>query len=303
MVGAVSSPTPSLTPLLRAYDHLLLDLDGCLWVGGEATRDAPRALEALRAAGKRVAFVTNDTRSSAEEYVRKLWSLGFRAALEEVVTVGGALQHHLAERHGERRATAYVIGGAAIHRHVADAGLRIVNGTPRAPQAEVVVAAGHDDLRFDELRIATQALLAGAEFVAAGRDRTFPMPDGMWPATGALVAALEYAAARTARTVGKPDPEIFRTALDRLGPGRALVVGDRLDADLAGAAAAGLDGAIVLTGATTPAQAEAARDPAPVAVAADLAALVLGGGPPPGRPPGPRPLPPSPPAEWDRAAG
>lgn len=296
----MTSIAPTLTPLVRGYDHLLLDLDGCLWVGGEPTREAPRALEALRAAGKRVAFVTNDTRSTAEEYVRKLWSLGFRASLEEVVTVGGALQHQLAELHGARRPTAYVIGTPAIFRHVADAGLRVVNGTPQAPHAEVVVAAGHDELHFAELRTATQALLGGADFVAAGRDRTFPMPDGMWPGTGALVAALEYASGRVARTVGKPDPQIFQTALDRLGPGRALVVGDRLDADLAGARAAGLDGAIVLSGATTRAEAEAA-DPAPVAVAVDLAALVLGDGPPTVVPPPTRP--PLPPPEWNRAAG
>ena len=300
----MSPPPSTLTPLMRAYDHLLLDLDGCLWVGGAPTREAPRALEALRAAGKRVAFVTNDTRSSAEEYVRKLWALGFRASLEEVVTVGGALQHHLAETHGARRSTAYVIGTQAIRRHVADAGLRVVNGTPQAPHAEVVVAAGHDQLTFDELRVATQALLGGADFVAAGRDRTFPMPDGMWPGTGALVAALEYAADRPARAVGKPDPQIFRTALDRLGEGRALVVGDRVDVDLAGAHAAGLDGAIVLSGATTRAMADAATDPAPVAVAADLAALVLGDGPPTTVPPTPvPPVPPLPPAEWNRAAG
>lgn len=300
MKPAVSPLAQSLAPLLRDYDHLLLDLDGCLWVGGTPTREAPKALEALRAAGKRVAFVTNDTRSSAEEYVRKLWSLGFRASLEEVVTVGGALQHHLAETHGARRSTAYVIGTAAIHRHVADAGLRVVNGLPHAPHAEVVVAAGHDQLHFDELKVATQALLGGADFVAAGRDRTFPMPDGMWPGTGAVVAALEYSADRPARTVGKPDAQIFLTALDRLGPGRALVVGDRLDVDLAGAHAAGLDGAIVLSGATTRAQADAAADPAPVAIAADLAALVLGDGPPTTTPPV---EPPPPPAEWNRAAG
>ena len=78
-------------------------------------------------------------------------------------------------------------------------------------------------------------------------------------------------------TVGKPDPQLFLTALDRLGDGRALVVGDRLDTDLKGAAAAGLDAAIVLTGAAQRREAEAAKDPAPVAVADTLAALVLDG--------------------------
>jgi ribonucleotide monophosphatase NagD (HAD superfamily) len=89
------------------------------------------------------------------------------------------------------------------------------------------------------------------------------------------VAAVEAATEATGHSVGKPEPQLFLTALDRLGPGRALVVGDRLDADAAGAHAAGLDCALVLTGATTAAMA-AVADPAPTHVADSLADLVLG---------------------------
>ncbi|MEA2195963.1 MAG: glycerol-phosphatase [Solirubrobacteraceae bacterium] len=265
-----------LSPLLAGYDHVLLDLDGCVWVGEQSTRAAPEAVAQLRSADKRIAFITNDSQRSGEEYVRKLWSLGITASLGEVVTVGGAIQHVLAEGY-PRGGTAYVIGSEAVYRHVGDAGLRIVNGTDLATRADVVVVAHHEDLDYHELREAVQAVLAGAQMIAAGRDRTFPMPDGPWPGTGAVVAALEYATSRTAEIVGKPDPQVFLTALDRLGPGRALAVGDRLDADLAGAAAAGLDAAIVLTGVTSRAEAEAAQAPAPVAIAEDLAALVLAG--------------------------
>jgi HAD superfamily hydrolase (TIGR01450 family) len=266
----------TLSPLLDGYDHVLLDLDGCVWVGERSTRDAPEALAQLRSAHKHIAFITNDAQRSGEDYVRKLWSLGIRASLAEVVTVGGAMQHVLAEGH-PRGGTAYVIGSEAIFRHVDDAGLQIVNGTDLASRADVVVVASHYDVHYRELREAVQAVIAGAKLIAAGRDRTFPMPDGPWPGTGALVAALEYATSRTAEIVGKPDPQVFLTALDRLGPGRALAVGDRLDADLAGAAAAGLDAAIVLTGATSRAEAEAAHEPTPVAIAEDLAELVLAG--------------------------
>lgn len=263
-----------LSPFLAAYDHLLLDLDGCVWVDQAATPHAREALAELRGAGKRIAFITNDSRLAPEEYVRKLWSMGLQASLEEIVTVGSAIQYVLADR--PPRTPTYVIGSAAIYRHVADAGQRIVNGTDRAARAEVVVVAGHDEFTFDELRTATQAVLNGAEMIAAGRDRTFPAGDGYWPGTGAIVAALEYATERTARSVGKPDTMLFETALDRLGPGRSLMVGDRLDSDLGGAAAAGLDGAIVLTGVTTREQAEAAHDPAPVAISDSLYALVTG---------------------------
>ena len=89
-----------------------------------------------------------------------------------------------------------------------------------------------------------------------------------------MVAAVEAATGAHRAAVGKPEPQLFLTALDRLGPGRALVVGDRLDADMAGARAAGLDGAIVLTGATSAAMAGAA-DPAPAFVAGSLAELLL----------------------------
>jgi glycerol-1-phosphatase len=262
----------SLSPLVSSYDHVMLDLDGCVWIGEQCTPDAPSAIAELRAAGKSLAFLTNDPARSPEEYVRKLWSLGLRASLEEVVTVGSAIQHLLAER--AQGTDVYVIGSPAIFRHVADAGMRIVNGTDRASEAELVVVAGHDDFHFAELRSATQAVLAGAEMIATSRDRTFPAEDGLRPGTGAIVAALEYANDREARIVGKPDPQMFHTALDRLGPGRALVVGDRIDSDLSGAAAAGLDAAIVLTGVSTRSDAEAARDPQPVAIAENLSTLV-----------------------------
>ena len=261
-----------LTPLIRRYDHVLLDLDGCVWVGDEPIHGAPEAVAALREGGKRVAFVTNDVRHSGEEFVRKLWRLGFQASLEEVVTVAGALQHRLSLREG---GSAYVVGGANALRHVEDAGMRVVNGTEFATRADVVVVAGDETFGYDALRTAVQAVLRGADLLGAHRDRTFPMPDGPWPGSGSILAAVEYATGKTAETVGKPEAHIFLTALDRLGEGRALVIGDRLDSDVAGARAAGLDGAIVLSGVTGRDEGEAAADPRPVAMGATLADLVI----------------------------
>lgn len=261
-----------LSPLLARYDNVLLDLDGCVWVGDEPTRGAAEAIAALRAASKSLAFVTNDSRRSPEEYVRKLWALGVQAALGEVVTAGSAMQHLLSER---EPSPVYVIGSAALFRHVVDSGQRPVNGRSGAPDPVMVIVAGHDALDFDQLRLATQAVMAGAEMIGTDRDPAYPREDGLAPGTGAFLAALEYATGRTARIVGKPEPHLFHTALDRIGNGRTLVIGDRPDADLAGAAAAGLDGALVLTGVGTRAEA-AALDTGPVAVADDLHALVVG---------------------------
>ena len=246
---------------------MLLDLDGCLWVGDEPTPRAVEAVAALRAAGKGLAFVTNDGRSADDDHVRKLWRLGFQASREEVVSVGAAIRFACAEG---RWQTAVVVGSAAIHDHVGGAGLRIRPVWNERARADVVVVAAHDDLRYAELRAAVQAVLSGADLLCAGRDATFPMPDGPWPGTGAVVAAVEAATGVTARNVGKPAPDLFRTALDRLGRGRALAIGDRPDADLAAARAAGIDGALVLTGAA------GMQDvPAGTLAAATLADLVL----------------------------
>ena len=116
-----------LSPAVRPYDHLLLDLDGTVWVGDSPVPGAIEAVAALREAGKAVLFLTNDVRLAPEAFVRKLWRLGFQASVGEVLSVGAALQFWLAE--AEPRRTAYVVGAQALVDHVAEAGLRIVNGT------------------------------------------------------------------------------------------------------------------------------------------------------------------------------
>src|SRR4051812_10509561 len=128
----IESSVP-ISPRIRPYDHVLLDLDGCLWVGDEACAGAVDAVTALREAGAKVLFLTNDVRHAPEDFVRKLWRLGFQASLAEIVTVGAALQFHLA---GRGHASAFVIGSDALVGHVAEAGLRILNRTPFATRAD-----------------------------------------------------------------------------------------------------------------------------------------------------------------------
>jgi glycerol 3-phosphatase-2 len=261
-----------LTALAAGYDQFILDLDGCVWVGDQPTPGAKEALQALRDGDKRIAFATNDPRAATEDYVTRLWGIGVQASLRDVVTVGGAIQHLLAETRPGR--TAFAIGTPALKKHVSDAGLRLLNGTDLASRAEVVVIAGTEDFVYEDLRNASLAVRRGADFIATGRDPTYPQPDGMWPGTGALLAAVEVASESKAEIVGKPNPQLLLTALDRLGEGRTLVVGDRVDSDLAAAAGADLDAALVMTGGQTESDA-AGADPAPVAVAETLAALIL----------------------------
>jgi glycerol-1-phosphatase len=263
-----------LSTFAAGYDNVVCDMDGCLWIGDELTPRAGEAIAAIREAGKGLCFVTNNPRRAAEDYVAKMWRLGMQASPRDVVTVGGATQHLLAETRTGR--TAFVIGTETLHKHVADAGLKVLNGTDLATRAEVVVLGGTEGWTFDDVRAAALAARRNGDLIATSIDPTYPMPDGLWPGTGALVKAVEVASEQTAIVVGKPEPQLIITALDRLGDGRALMIGDRLDTDIAAAAKAHIDAALVLTGGVTREEAAAARDPKPVAVADTLADLVLG---------------------------
>src|ERR1700716_575179 len=194
-----------LSPLLRRYDHALLDLDGCVWVGDEPTARAVEAVTALRRAGKGIALVTNDSRVSGEDLVRKLWGQGFQASLEEVVTVGGALQHLLAER-ADRVRNAFVIGSDAIAPHVEDAGLRVTNGTEFATRSDVVVVGLDERLDYAQLRTAVQALDRGAALVATGRGPPPPPPRRPVAGNGspARRAGVRQRAARRDRRQARP---------------------------------------------------------------------------------------------------
>ena len=135
------------------------------------------------------------------------------------------------------------------------------------------MVAGTTELVYADLRNAVQAVLRGADLLATARDPTYPQPDGLWPGTGAILAAVEYATGRQAEIVGKPEPQLFLTALDRLGEGRTLVVGDRVGSDLAAAAAAGLDAALVRSDSSDHDELDG-FEPQPVAIGDTLAGLL-----------------------------
>ena len=194
--------TVPLSPLAARYDQFILDLDGCVWVGGVPTPGIVEALEALRQAEKGIAFATNNAYESgrgpggpAVEGRSARFAAGHGHGR-------GAMQHVLAETRTGR--TAFVIGTPAMLRHVSDAGLKVLNDTDLASRAEVVVVAGTTDLVYDDLRNAVQAVLRGADLLATARDPTYPQPDGHWPGTGAVLAAVEYATKARAELVGNP---------------------------------------------------------------------------------------------------
>ena len=172
------------------------------------------------------------------------------------------------------RSSAYVIGSPALKREILDAGVDVGHGAD-GEKADIVVVAGHDEFSYSELRTATLALQRGALFFATGRDATFPMPGGPWPATGAILAAVETAAGRPAVVIGKPAQCMFAASRSLLPAAKRLaIVGDRLDSDIEGGRQAGFGTVLVLTGDTTP-QAASKADVTAEYVIDDLRGLLV----------------------------
>ena len=231
---------------MPAVDHVLLDLDGTLLVGDRAVPGAPEALACVRDLGLGVAFLTNDPVQSREQQVERLAAVGIAAAASEIVTSARALAWLVAaELPG---AAVLALGSSEFVEECIAVGLSPVD---RPADAAAVLLGGSSELSFGDLTDAVRAVLVhGAALYGSNADPTFPAAGGPAPGCGALVAAVERAVGREARIAGKPEPVMFDEARTLLGAGGYLVVGDRLDADVGGGAAAGMRTALVLTGST-----------------------------------------------------
>jgi phosphoglycolate/pyridoxal phosphate phosphatase family enzyme len=254
------------------FDGLLIDLDGVVWIGREPVPGAPEALANLLAAGKRIAFVTNNPGKFPAAYAERLRGLGVEVGEQQIVTAGVVVARLAAEA-ASAGGGVFVIGAAPLKEMVAATGARLLEDE-EGREAGVVVVSGHRDFNYAELLTAKRALDAGAALFATSHDPTMPMPGGEWPGTGSILAAVETASGRVAEIAGKPERHLFEMALAALGDAsRVAMVGDRLSSDIDGGRQAGLETILVLSGTTTREQAEAAAPP-PDHVVDDLAALL-----------------------------
>ncbi len=258
--------------LADLFDGFLIDLDGVVWVGREMVAGSAEALGALLGAGKEVVFVTNNSVRQPAAYAGYLREAGIAVGDERVVTAGAATARLAAERVGSG-GTAFVIGAPGFKETVAAAGLVLLDGED-GRGADAVVVSGHREFDYDELLTATFALRAGASLFGTSRDPTLPMPGGAWPGTGATLAAVETASGKVAEIGGKPERHLFEQARALIpGAERVAMVGDRIASDIEGGRRAGLATVLVLSGASTRADAEAASPP-PDHVLDDLRGLL-----------------------------
>ena len=254
-----------MSTLALQHDCLLLDLDGTVFRGHEPTEGAVGALDA---ATPRKLFVTNNASRAADDVAAHLRELGFTAHADDVVTSAQSAARLLAQQL-EPGSKVLIVGTDALAAEVEALGLRPVR---RFDDGPVAVVQGHSTMTgWPDLAEAALAIRAGALWVAANVDRTLPTERGLLPGNGSMVAALCAATDAQPQVAGKPAPALMRDALARGSFATPLVVGDRLDTDVAGATAADLPCLMVLCGVSTAAEAvHAVPEQRPTYIGADL---------------------------------
>jgi len=225
---------------LTGIRGFLFDLDGCVYAGDSLLPGVAEVLARLRARGRAVAFLTNNSRQSSEELLGKLTRLGIPAAADQILSGAGAAAPYLLERFGPTRVLA--TGSETLRRMLAAAGHALV---PLEEYREArVVLVGHD-FEFDYRRLTalSRAVAAGAAFVAVNLDARLPVEGGeFYPGCAALAEAVAAVAGIRPQVIGKPEPYLFGLALSRLGlsPAETAMVGDSPRSDILGATRAGL---------------------------------------------------------------
>ncbi|MFW5869046.1 MAG: HAD-IIA family hydrolase [Armatimonadota bacterium] len=234
---------------MKQYDGYLFDLDGTIYLGEELIPGADETVARLRERGARVQFLSNKPIARRESYATKLSKLGIPCTPEDVVNSPLASARYLASEHAGERVM--VMGEAPLRQELLDAGVEL---TQVVDETDILLVSWDREVCWPQMDAAHQALVRGAGFFATNPDTVCPLEGGATvPDCGAMIAYLEASTGRQLEVmIGKPSPIITRMALAEIGleAGQCLMIGDRLDTDMAMGSTAGLDTALVLTGVT-----------------------------------------------------
>ncbi|HEY3282228.1 MAG TPA: phosphoglycolate/pyridoxal phosphate family phosphatase [Armatimonadota bacterium] len=254
----------------------VFDLDGVIYRGTEVLPCAPEVVHRLRSTGHQAYFLTNNSARTRASYVDKLRGMGVECTGEEVMTSSYATALYLQEQ-GVRSARILPIGEEGVRIEMQQAGHQCVEPTEDC-RADYVVVGIDRQITYLKIKAAQQAILHGAGFIATNRDNTYPLEGGrVEPGAGAIVAAIQACSGVEPVLVGKPVPYSLEKVLALAGvtPEETVMVGDRLDTDIAIGKRVGVRTALVLTGVTSAEQAHGLpEDQAPDYVLRDLSELL-----------------------------
>lgn len=259
-----------LPPYIKS---LILDMDGVIWRGDAPIGDLAATFQSIRERGLKFVFATNNSTKTSEQYVAKLKDFGVDVEPWQVVTSSQAAARAIVQNFPQGT-KALVIGEDGLRIPMEQEGFEIVS-LENAPQAQVVVMGMDRGVSFEKLSEATLLIRQGVQFYATNMDKTFPTPRGQIPGAGAWAAVIITATNVEPIVAGKPFPFLMELSLEKLGTKKeeTLVVGDRLETDIAAGQRIGCPTALVLSGVSTKEQAEN-WNPKIDIVAKDLTTLI-----------------------------
>jgi len=254
---------------------LILDMDGVIWRADAPIGDLPEIFRHIESRGLKYVFATNNGTKTPAQYVATLEKLGVRVSPEQVVTSALGTAHILARKF-PRGTKIFIVGEDGTRIALEEKGFEILS-VDHAQEAEIVVMGIDRDVNFVKMREATLLVRRGIPFYATNPDKTFPTPRGEIPGAGAWISVVTTATGVEPIYAGKPFPFMMELSLERLGTTKeeTLVVGDRLETDIAAGQAVGCLCALVLSGVSTKQQAEAWMPKIDI-IADDLASLIYG---------------------------
>ncbi len=248
---------------------LIFDMDGVLWRGSQLLVDMQATFQRITDQGWRIVLASNNSTRTIDYYLEKMDKWGVSLQPAQVLNSALATALHMKAAHPQG-GPVYIVGEWGLEESLARQGFL------HSAEKPLAVIAGLDRrVTYEKLRQATLLIRAGVPFIGTNPDPTFPTPEGLVPGAGAILASIQAATDVAPQIIGKPHKAMFKQALANLEttPRETLMVGDRLTTDIAGGQAAGCQTALLLSGVTTPAQAEAWH-PAPNLIAPDLNTLL-----------------------------
>ena len=253
----------------KKIQALILDMDGVLWRSTQPIGDLPSIFENIKKLNLKVILATNNATKSIQQFLEKLESFGVYLEPWQIINSAQATAHYLKQEHPDG-GPVFVVGESGLVDILHENGFFISDENPIA-----VVVAMDTGINYEKLRKATLLIRSGIPFIGANPDRTFPTPEGQVPGAGSFLAIIEAATDIQPIIIGKPNPAMYQFALERLGtkPDETLIVGDRLETDIAGSQKLGSPCALVLSGVTNEESAWA-WSPAPDLIADNLTNII-----------------------------
>lgn len=236
-----------------AQRAVILDMDGVLWRATTLLPGVGEFFAFLQQHDINYAFATNNSTKTVDAYVEKLAGFGITAEPHQIITSAVATSDYINQNYDASDTSVYVVGETGIRQGLADFGFK-----EDSENARLVVVGMDSQVTYEKMKIATLLIRRGATFIGTNGDRSFPIPGGLAPGAGSLLAAIEAATDVTPLVIGKPETTMYEIAMHRICaiPEQTLMIGDRLETDILGGQRAELTTALMLTGVTSPEQAQ-----------------------------------------------